>query len=328
MLLSNNNIKEINSYLKNQNWIESKENVVHIEKPGEGNMNFTLRVQMDSGKSLIVKQSKNYVEKYPTIPAPANRAVIEGQFYQFIQKSEELATYMPKIIGIDETNNIIALEDLGESTDFTFLYNQEEIVEKDLKEIVAYLGILHKTFKNQSAKDIFVNKEMRKLNHEHIFVFPFMIDNGFDLNVINEGLQEEALLYKTDEFLKIEIEKIGDIYLQNGKYLLHGDYYPGSFLKTANGIKIIDPEFCFYGFAEFDLAVLIAHLKMSFQKPSKIQTVLNDYQKDEDFNENLLLKFVGIEIMRRIIGLAQLPLTLSLAQKKELLKEAKTLILN
>ena len=54
--------------------------------------------------------------------------------------------------------------------------------------------------------------------------------------------------------------KVGDIYLSDdGGVLLHGDYYPGSWLKTDAGFRVIDPEFCFLGPPEFDLGVLAAH---------------------------------------------------------------------
>ena len=39
---------------------------------------------------------------------------------------------------------------------------------------------------------------MRALNHEHIFIYPLIEDNGFDLDNILEGLQEIAMIYKTD----------------------------------------------------------------------------------------------------------------------------------
>jgi 5-methylthioribose kinase len=39
------------------------------------------------------------------------------------------------------------------------------------------------------------------------------------------GLQELALPYKKG--VKENIERLGSLYLSKGKYLLHGDYYPG-----------------------------------------------------------------------------------------------------
>jgi 5-methylthioribose kinase len=153
-----------------------------------------------------------------------------------------------------------------------------------------------------------------------------MEDNGFNLNNVLEGLQAAAMIYKTDEVFKDIVKKLGEVYLADGQYLLHGDYYLGSFLRTSNGVKIIDPEFCFYGCAEFDLGVLIAHLKMSEQGNEIIVEAIRSYEKAEDFDKKLFNQFIGIEIMRRIIGLAQLPLTLSLEKRVALLKEAKDLI--
>jgi 5-methylthioribose kinase len=118
------------------------------------------------------------------------------------------------------------------------------------------------------------------------------------------------------------------LYLSDGPCLLHGDFYPGSFLKTDKGIKIIDPEFCFFGFAEFDLGVFIAHLKLSEQSQELIDLAYASYEKREDFNMNLLNQFVGIEILRRIIGLAQLPLTSTLQTRVSLCDEAKKLLMN
>jgi 5-methylthioribose kinase len=67
---------------------------------------------------------------------------------------------------------------------------------------------------------------------------------------------------------------------------------------------------------------------MSEQSKDIMDSVLLNYKKGDDFDEKLLNQFVGVEVLRRIIGLAQLPLSLSLETKKELLNEAKGLIMN
>ncbi len=329
MILKSDNLIELESYLYAQKWLNEDESVLKVEKPGEGNMNFTLRVYTSSGRTFIIKQSRAYVEKYPSIAAPENRAIIEGKFYEFTQENEKLRHFMPQLLGLDEVNNIIITQDLGASSDLTNLYQpNQQISVEDIESISQYLSELHGAFKTQTPDGIFRNRAMRALNHEHIFNYPFMEDNGFDLNNVLEGLQEAAMVYKTDETLKAVVRELGEVYLADGQYLLHGDYYLGSFLKTNNGVKIIDPEFCFYGRPEFDLGVLIAHLKMSEQSSEIIEAAINNYEKADDFNEKLFSQFTGVEIMRRIIGLAQLPLTLSLEKRIALLSEAKTLIIN
>ena len=326
MILSNN-LTELEAYLKNQNWLAENETVIKVEKPGEGNMNFTLRVYTSAGKTFIIKQSRAYVEKYPTIAAPAKRAITEGYFYEFTQKNEKLRSFMPDILGIDEVNNIILTQDLGLSNDFTNLYQPgQQITPAEIIAISEYLSELHRSFKSEIPNPIFANRAMRALNHEHIFIYPLMEENGFNLDNILSGLQEVAMIYKTNIAFKETVKNLGRTYLADGLYLLHGDYYLGSFLRTNDGVKIIDPEFCFYGYAEFDLGVLIAHLKMSEQSNEAIELAIANYEKADDFNEKLFNQFIGAEIMRRIIGLAQLPLTLTLDKRINLLSESKSLI--
>lgn len=289
-------------------------------------MNYTLRVTTPL-RTLIVKQSRGYVEKYPTIAAPANRAVTEGRFYRKVQAVPMLAERMPQLLGMDEENNILVLEDLGVSSDYTFLYQAcRQLDEADALAMTTYLSELHSHFTADTPDSAFANREMRALNHEHIFNYPFLEDNGFDLNTIQPGLQELALPYKRDADLKRRITQLGRVYLADGNTLLHGDYYPGSWLQTAAGVKVIDPEFCFYGPAEFDLGVMVAHLMIAEQPPTVLNAVSKSYEKPAGFDETLRQRFTGVEIMRRLIGLAQLPLSLSLEKKRELLNEAYSLL--
>ena len=168
------------------------------------------------------------------------------------------------------------------------------------------------------------NLELRQLNHQHIFVLPFLEDNGFDLDSIQPGLQELAKPIKEDEALKQIISQLGEIYLAAGTVLLHGDYYPGSWLQADENIYVIDPEFCFAGFAEFDLGVMAAHLIMATQDPTLLDQILEGYTLPKD--SNLVRQVAGTEILRRIIGLAQLPLERSLEEKASLLELAQKCI--
>ena len=326
-VLNANEPTELAAYLQSQNWIEPTESIVSISKPGEGNMNCVLRVKTAT-RSFIVKQSRGYVEKYPQVAAPAERAITEGAFYEKVATVAVIQRIMPKILGLDPRSNVIALEDLGESSDYTSLYQLDQKLEAaELTQLVTYLNGLHQSFQKTFIDDELENKEMRTLNYEHIFEYPFRIENGFDLDVIQPGLQALALTYKKDEQLKHKIGTLGSLYLSKGKYLLHGDYYPGSWLKTGDGIKVIDPEFCFYGLREFDLAVMLAHLYITQQEEGVIAFVKENYSQFSELNSTILNGLIGTEIMRRLIGLAQLPLQMDIEMKADLLRFAKTLIL-
>ncbi len=317
---------ELTVYLQSQGFIDPEDEVIGMEKPGEGNMNFVARVITRNG-SLVIKQANPYVQKYPHIKAPQERLLVESQFYKTIQAGSDLAIFMPSLLGIDTTHHIMALQDLGDSRDFTCLYKKgKSLTSTELSQLVDFINRLHQ-IPVDKILDYPTNLALRKLNHEHLFRYPFMIDNGFDLNTIQAGLQEISLPYKTDSRLKSRIDNLGEQYLSQGTTLLHGDYYPGSWLKTKHTLKVIDPEFSFTGRREFDVGVMLAHLMMSEAPEDQINSVTFGYQADRNFNWDLCHQFTGIEIMRRIIGLAQLPLDLSLNEKEHLLQEAYNFIL-
>jgi len=74
------------------------------------------------------------------------------------------------------------------------------------------------------------------------------------------------------------------------------------------------------------LGVLMAHLYLTKQKQSIIDAVGKHYDGCTELNSPILNGFIGVEIMRRLIGLAQLPLKMDLKTKSELMQFAATLI--
>jgi 5-methylthioribose kinase len=300
---------------------KSGEKISHISVPGESNMNLVLRIRTNQG-SYILKQSKPFVRKYPQIPAPISRIEVEYRFLTLLNRNLYLASHSPKVLHYDSQAHLMLLEDLGEGSDFLPLYDGIRQLQPDeLMHLVEYLMHLHQV----QVTDFPNTDGMRSLNHEHIFEFPFLEENGFDLNQIQQGLQEASLPYKRDVLLKAKIQSLGKRYLKTGKTLIHGDFYPGSWLEVATGIKIIDPEFGGLGDPEFDLGVLLAHLDLTQQDPRLAHLVQTNYTLPLDWD--LVQQYRGVELLRRLIGIAQLPVTLSLDEKKSLLDRAQTYLM-
>ena len=314
-------LKVIKEFLLEINFLKESEEILSIEKPGEGNMNVVLRVKTNQ-RSFIVKQSRPFVQKYQDIPAPEDRIDVEYQFYKAIE-SPAVTSHIPKILAYDAKNYLLILEDLGNCEDMSFLYKNRVIETESIQLLVDILSNIHKSDVSNTYPE---NKELRALNHQHIFVLPFVTDNGFSLDTIQDGLETVSQAYKKDEKLKEQIALVGERYLSEGTTLLHGDYYPGSWMTKKDEVFVIDPEFSFKGFPEFDLGVMAAHMVMATGNKLLISTVKKAYTLK--FDERLFLQITGIEIMRRLIGLAQLPLDRTLDEKKELLEIARLLIVD
>src|SRR5215472_19318635 len=104
--LDSHNLNSISAYLQSHGWLLKSERVVAAAQAGEGNMNYTLRVRT-SDRSMIMKQARPWVEKYPHIPAPWDRALIEGRFYQLIGTRPTLAQRMPRLLGFDPDAHLL-----------------------------------------------------------------------------------------------------------------------------------------------------------------------------------------------------------------------------
>ncbi len=286
-------------------------------------MNLTLRLKTDT-RSFILKQARPWVEKYPHIPAPDSRALVETAFYETATTRTTLRDAMPQLLASDPDARVLVLEDLGEARDFTSLYSGERLSRADLDALVSYLVALHVRWK--ALPKIFANREMRALNHEHIFRLPLDPDNGIDLDAFTPGLQAASELLKSDATYVERVTELGELYLSDGENLVHGDYFPGSWLRTADGVRIIDPEFCFMGTAAFDVGVMLGHLYLANQPEKLIDRVLSSYGADVSTTA-LSRQFAGVEIMRRLIGVAQLPLGYGIEKKRELLELSKKLVL-
>ncbi len=292
--------------------------VTSFESAGEGNMNYAFRVNGPNGESVIMKQSPPYCAKFPSIPAPEQRINSELKYYQQINKTENLQTFSPKILGFDQDQLILYMSDLGRGTDFENLYSGEILSKEDLAKLISYLRDLHGIKIPRESE--FKNTQMRKLNSDYIFDLPFdQLNTSINLDEVTPGLKDICSIYKKDKELNKRVKQLKELYWRETQTLIHGDYYPRSWLKTQKGLFVIDPEFAFYGIAEFDLSVFIAHLEMCSQGETVFNALCTSYGP---FDQNLTLKLAAVEVFRRIMFVSQLPLADDLPFKESLLKRS------
>jgi len=333
MFIDNYKIEDFQAYINERFSTLAFAPLAAIEKAGEGNMNYTLRLKLEDDTSIIIKQAPPYCAKFPDIAAPEDRILVESEFYSLVHNVEAAKSYFPKFIGVDSKNKIMLIEDLGQAEDFSFLYQQQALSLEEARQITDALSAINAIEPQKTIR----NEGMRALNHAHIFDIPLQQNNGLELDDITPGLNAEALSLKTSEQYKQHVTEIGEQYfragnshtgnLSAGTHLLHGDYYPGSWLKCESKIAIIDPEFGFTGPVEFDVGNLLAHMVLSQQSEEIIQSIFNNYQAHHRFDESLALQFAGTEIMRRLLGYAQLPLNVNLQTKVEWLALSHELVI-
>jgi len=323
------NLADLAEQLHQLQLIDNDETLKAAGSAGDGNMNYTLRVQTNR-RSLIIKQSVPYVAKYPSIPAPTDRIQQEVAFYRFVAEHPKVANRMPQLFVHNKQHNVVVFQDCGDTPDYSVMYTQDTSLENDtLATLVDWLATLHAIPLSASETLSFSNNEMRQLNHFHIFDFPLNSNNGLDLDAICPGLKQVANKIQKNETFKQHTKAIGrEVYLAGGTQLIHGDFFPGSILNTLQGPTIIDPEFCHSGRREFDLGVFYAHLHFAQASSHLAESFLAASHQRLPFDRALTQKIAGIEIMRRIIGVAQLPIDMNLDRRIKLLELAQAWVIS
>jgi len=305
--------------------LEPEDTVTGIEQAGRGNMNLVLRATLID-RSVVIKQARPWVERYPQIEAPPERSGVEAAFYRAVARAPAVAMRMPGCLGGAPASGALVLEDLGRAPDLTHRYAGRALSVAELDPVISYLRALHRI---EARDPIFANRAMRRLNHTHIFDLPLSGAAGPDLDGICPGLEVAAGEVRSNAKVRDRAAELGAMYLEDGRALLHGDVHPGSVLVAGAGSRVIDPEFCFLGPPEFELGVLGAHILMTGATPSAVGDLTRRYREESsDFDPGLMRGFAGMEIIRRIIGVAQLPLEAPLERRCELLEMGSELLLD
>ena len=295
------------------NVCQPTETIVSVDKAGEGNMNLTLRVTTDQ-RSVIVKQARPWVEKYPDIEASDERILAEIDFYLNVSKFAYVYAAMPSVLATNPQQRLLVLEDLGLASDYASFYDrnaEQSEVDRVFDLAMAWVSQLHDC---EVASDQQIGcKPLRTLNHQHIFTIPLTDPPVIDLNEVCDGLTAVSQKLLDDDSIHQAMANLGEVYLgDHGQVLLHGDYYPGSWLKTDAGFRVIDPEFCFVGPPEFDLGVLAAHWIFCGGQADRVAVDRVVQANSRQVSEGLVFGFAGAELIRRLVGVAQLPLNADL----------------
>lgn len=315
----------LGGFLRAHGWISPERRVRRLERAGEGNMNLVLRAHLDDGATLIVKQSRGWVEKYPQIAAPEERILSEVAFYQAVAPFPAVAARLPALRHFAEVDRLACFADLGSAADLTDAYGAAGLPGATLTDLLGWLSALH-------ALDLdpddwgapLANRAMRALNHAHMFVLPLDADAAPDADGFTPGLGAVAAELRADRGFTDAVQRLGELYLSDGRTLLHGDFYPGSWLRHPSGVKVIDPEFAFFGAPEFDVGVSWAHLHFAGWRDATAEAALRaGYAAPAHFRWEVARGFAGVELMRRLLGVAQLPLSADLAQKRAWLEMSR-----
>jgi 5-methylthioribose kinase len=282
-----------------------------VEAAGEGNINWVRRMRISPhGRSLVVKQARPALERFPEYQVTTERIVFESRYYE-VARPSDLDGLLPHVLDFDECERVLILEDLGDAERLDEALGRGYDGRGAAQALGRFLGRVHAATREAPAlAEQFHNNAMRRLHGDHIFVLPFR-ENSFPLS---PRLRARAEQVWKDADLVARADAAYARYLTPQGALIHADVQAGNVLLANSGPKLLDAEIAHVGDPAFDLGTLIAHLCVAAlasrrSSPGLVRAAWSAYLEAADaaslrFED--VARYAAIELLRRTIGAARL----------------------
>ena len=275
---------EVISYVKEKNLFSENADLT-VKEIGDGNINYIFKVENKiDGKSIVLKQADKLLRSSGR-PLDLTRSKIEANILRI--ENNLAPHYVPEIYFYDEIMCVLAMEDISEYKNLrteliagkifpNFADNISEFLSRTL--LLTTDLFMNKFEKKKNVKE-FINPELCDISECLVFTEPY--DNNKNRNIITTGNEEfvENMLYKNED-LHFAILKLREKFMNYSQSLIHGDLHSGSIFINEKGIKIIDPEFSFYGPMAYDIGNVIGNLYFPLYRA---KFFMEDSKKKEEF---------------------------------------------
>lgn len=231
----------------------------------DGNINYVYRVFDEKrGTSLIVKQADIFLRSSGR-PLDVRRSKIEMDVLKL--QAEYCPEYVPKIYYYSEEMSALVMEDIGDFENLRLGLMKENVFMSLAEDISTFIVntqlpstdlVLDRHIKKLRVQN-FTNVELCDISEDLVFTEPYY--NYKNRNIITKGQESyvNSTLYNDIE-LHAEIAELRNNFMNNAQSLLHGDLHTGSIFANRSGIKVIDPEFAFYGPMGYDIGNVLANM--------------------------------------------------------------------
>lgn len=296
-------------YLRKKGWIPEG-GAPSVEPVGDGNINWVRRVR-GAGGSVVVKQARPALERFPQYEVSTERIVFEARFYEEVA-GFDLDRVCPRVLGFDAEQRVLMLEDLGDAERLDAALARGATVTEAVRSLAGFIGRVHAGTCGAALAERFANDEMRRLHGDHIFLLPYR-ENDFPLS---PAVALRAREIRADRDLVALIDAAYERYLEPGP-LVHGDVQAANVLLSARGPVLLDAEISHLGDPAFDLGQLLAHLLLPAVAAARagdadpaLRAAWRAYREACGAGPAQLaraLRHAGSELLRRTIGAARVP---------------------
>lgn len=261
--------EEAKQYVVNRiHYFENSDNLEAFEI-GDGNINYVFKViNQKTGRSIVLKQADKFLRSSGR-PLDVYRNKIEAEILQW--EGELAKGYVPEVYNYDETMCVLAMEDISDYKNMrkelmqgkTFPHFPQWISDFLASTLLPTTDLVFDRHEKKKKVRLFTNIELCDITEDLVLTEPY--EDYKHRNIIYPGNEKfvEEFLYK-DTALRAEVAKLRNTFMNNAQALLHGDLHSGSIFINNKGLKVIDPEFAFYGPMGYDIGNVIGNMFFSW----------------------------------------------------------------
>ena len=235
------------------------------EEIGDGNINYVFRVRdLNSGRSLVVKQADRLLRSSGR-PLDLNRSRIEAEILRI--QNRLAPGYVPQVYDYCEAMCAITMEDISDYRNLrlelmagkTFPRLPEQIADYMARTLLPTTDLVLDRQQKKALVRRFTNPELCDITEDLVLTEPYWDYKG--RNVLTPGTEDfvRERLYDNHP-LQAEAAQLRNRFMNCPQALIHGDLHTGSIFANLTGIKVIDPEFAFYGPMGYDVGNVIGNL--------------------------------------------------------------------
>jgi 5-methylthioribose kinase len=287
---------------------------VRVEPAGDGNINWVRRAIIEGNppRSVIVKQARPALERFPQYQAPTERIVCEARYLERARPFDPEGV-CPRLLRFDEASRVLVLEDLGAAERLDAALARSADVSGPLAALARFLARVHRGTRGRpELAAAFANEPMQRLHGDHIFALPYQ-PNDFALPPRTAA---RAAQLRGDAALVAAAARAYERYLTPEGALVHGDVQAGNVLLPPGGVKLLDAEISHVGDPAFDVGMLLAHAALPAAARGEaagarplLERCWQAYASEHGAAGlpalGAALRYAGLELLRRTVGAAR-----------------------
>ncbi|MDR0647834.1 MAG: phosphotransferase [Synergistaceae bacterium] len=243
------------------------------ETDGDGYVNHLYRVWDASGRSVIVKQAKPYLKVFGegVFPLSVERSAAETDIVKI--RSAIVPQYVPKLLHVDNENNLFISEDCGKLGIMRFGLSRGRrypFFAKMMGEFIAKCNFYtSELYLDQGLhKELgchFTSPQMSLIMETILFLRKSLIEGvDFETEAPDPVHKEISDVFWGRHEVAAELLRLRDVYMKKQECLVHGDLHTSNTMIGDDEMKVIDMEYTHMGPFSSDSGYLLGNLVYTY----------------------------------------------------------------